>query len=256
MSIKFPNQAEIQLNKAPLDEVICQVKFPPILRIAKDTPFEFQEAVRERFPELHADHGMVVQIPTLVSPEKLALESSSKSHRFLTFNGNSYIALNPDFIALATKQYTHWENFKSDLDMTIKALREIYQPSYATRIGLRFINRFTRKNTGCKNLNEMLDLFRTELTCLLRTEVWTEPTEMLTQIILKDGQGKLALRSGLGKDQNDSFFILDFDYFEEGQLPLESLNKRIERYHFRIYNAFRWCLLEDSLNHFEPLKEN
>jgi len=256
MPIKFPNQAEIRLNKAPLDEVICQIRYPSILRISKDTPYEFQEAIRERFPELRAEHGMIFQFPNLVGYEKPAMESMPTSYRFLTFDRNSYVVLAPEFVALSTKQYTHWEKFQSDLDLMVQAIKKIYQPSYATRIGLRFVNRFTRKNTGCNNLDEMLDLFRSELTCLLRTKVWTEPAEMLTQIILKDGQGKLAIRSGLGKDKNDPFFILDFDYFEEGQLSLEKLNMRMERYHRKIYNAFRWCLLDDSLNHFEPLKEN
>jgi uncharacterized protein (TIGR04255 family) len=247
---------EIRLKKAPLDEVVCQVKFPPILRIAKDTPIEFQEAVRERFPELRVEHGVLVQIPGIVSSEKPAMEGMSKSFRFMTSDGKSHIALAPGFVALTTKQYTHWGNFQQDLNMAAQAVRNIYHFPYATRIGLRFVNRFTRKNTGCKNLSEILDLFRTELTCLLRTEVWTEPTEMLTQIILKDKQGRLALRSGFGKDQNEVFFVLDFDYFEEGQLPLERLKQRIERYHSRIYEAFRWCLLDDSLTRFEPSEES
>jgi uncharacterized protein (TIGR04255 family) len=256
MTIKFPVKTEIKLNKSPLDEVIFQVKFPAILRIMKDSsPAEFQELIRERFPVFGTEHGIRIQISGIDGSDKPIVESISPSHRFLTSDKKSYISLASDFYALGTKQYTHWSNFQHDMDLVTSAVQQIYQPSYTTRIGLRFVNKFTKKNTGCNNFTEILDLFRTELTCLLRTKVWSGPTELLTQIILTDGTGKLAVRSGSGRDQNGTFFVLDFDYFEEGQLPLDKLDKRIERYHSKIYNAFRWCLLDESLNHFEPFKE-
>lgn len=256
MTMKFPSKPEIRLRKAPLDEVICQIKFPSILSISKGMPIEFQEAVRARFPELRVEQGVFVQFPDIASSEKPAVDTAPKNFRFLTSDGKSYIALAPDFVALSVKHYTHWGDFQSDLQTATQALLSIYQPSYATRIGVRFINRFTLKSTGCKKLSEMFGLFRPELTCLLRTQAWTEPIEMLSQIILKDEQRKFALRSGFGKDQNEPFFILDFDYYEERQLPLEKLTQRIDRFHSRIYDAFRWCLLDDSLTRFGPLQES
>ena len=217
MTMKFPTKPEVKLRNAPLEEVVCQVRFPTILRVSKESPTEFQEAIRARFPELRVEQGFIVQLPGVVGSEKPAIETGSKSYRFFTSDGKSHIALNPDFIALSIKNYTHWGDFQHDFELATQALLKAYQPSYATRIGLRFINRFTRKNTGCKNPSELLDLFRPEITCLLRAQAWTEPVEMLSQIILREKQGKLALRNGFGRDLNERFFILDFDYFEEGR---------------------------------------
>jgi uncharacterized protein (TIGR04255 family) len=165
------------------------------------------------------------------------------------------VALAADFFALSTKHYIRWDDFVRDLDIAYKAIQKIYHPGYSTRIGVRFINRFARKNTSCKTYEQLLDLFRSELTCLIRTGAWKEPSEMLSQIILVDNKAKLALRTGYGKDKTEPFFVLDLDYFEEGQLPLDSLLRRVNRYHTRIYEAFRWCLLDDSLTRFEPLSQ-
>jgi uncharacterized protein (TIGR04255 family) len=50
-------------------------------------------------------------------------------------------------------------------------------------------------------------------------------------------------------------FVLDFDYFEKGKLPLEGLIERCDNYHKIIYNAFRWSLCDESLDRFQPIKK-
>lgn len=55
MAINFPHKDEIPLSSPPLIEVVCQVRFPPILQIAKEVPSEFQEGVRHRFPQLELE---------------------------------------------------------------------------------------------------------------------------------------------------------------------------------------------------------
>ena len=61
MILNFPEKQEIKLKTAPLDEVICQVKFSPILSIAKELPTDFQEAIRNRFPGFEIQQGVVSQ---------------------------------------------------------------------------------------------------------------------------------------------------------------------------------------------------
>ena len=251
MPLKFPKKPEIPLKKPPLAEVICQVKFSPILNIAKGLPTDFQEAVRGRFPGLEVEQGVVL-LPVSGISEKHLMDATPRIYRFVASNGTTNLALATDFIALSTKSYNHWQDFRQDLAMAEKALREIYHPAYATRVGLRFINRFTKRNTASKNFLEILGLFRNELTCVLHTEAWQEPKEMLSQIILSDDVADLALRIGLGREQKEKFFLLDFDYYEEGRITFQGLSKRVDRYHSRIYSAFRWCMQNESLERFEP----
>ena len=253
MPLNFVKKEEIPLRKAPLHEVICQIKFSPILRIAKELPIDFQEAVRNRFPELQIEQGVLLQFPLAVGEDRPRMEASPKVYHFLSPEGKSNVALAADFVAFKTQSYTHWNEFTRDLYLVEEAVRKIFAPAYATRIGLRFINKFTRKNTGCKTFQQIFDLFREEITCLIQADAWQEPDEMISQMVLADKKAKLALRSAYGKEQNEHFFILDFDYYEEGQLKLDDLRIRVNRYHSRIYEAFRWCLKDDSLARFEPM---
>ncbi len=256
MTINFPSKTEIQLKKAPLNEVVCQVKFAPILRISKEPPSDFQEAVRQRFPSLLVEQGVLVLFPGAAGVEKPSMESAPRIYRFRTPDELSHVALAMDFFALSTKQYTHWNVFVQDVELGYAAFQKIYQVPYATRIGLRFINRFDQKNTGCASTDQILELFRSELTCLIHTDVWKEPQEFLSQVLLNDEKAKLAIRVGFGRENDEPFFALDLDYFEEGQISLDDLTSRLNQYHTRIYDAFRWCMLDDSLTRFEPSEES
>ena len=89
---------------------------------------------------------------------------------------------------------------------------------------------------------------------MVRADAWGTPIELLSQIQLEDCKAKLAIRTGFGKEKNEPFFVLDFDYYEEGQKSTDGVVRSIEEYHSRIYDAFRWCLLDNSLNRFSPLK--
>ncbi len=254
MSLNFPTKEEIKLGRPPLDEVICQVKFAPVLRIAKELPIEFQESIRDRFPGLNIEQGVLVQIPGFGSTQQPVIDPTPKIYRFISLDGKTNVSLATDFFALSTKKYTHWQNFKRDFAVIYQKVEEIFRPGFVNRIGLRFVNRFTLRNTGSKDINELLDLFRPELTCLIRADAWRTPIELLSQIQLEDGKAKLAIRTGFGKEKNEPFFVLDFDYYEEGQKSADGVVRSIEEYHSRIYDAFRWCLLDNSLNRFSPLK--
>jgi uncharacterized protein (TIGR04255 family) len=253
MVLNFPKMQEIKLNKPPLDEVICQVRFLPILSIARELPTDFQESIRDRFPGFEVQQGVLLQFPTTGVNEKPIMEPTPKIYRFLTADKRSSVALTTDFCAITTKSYCQWSTFIEDLNLVGNTVVKKYHPSHATRIGLRFINKFTRKNTKSKTIQEILALFREELTCLIQTEAWQEPNDFISQMVLADNHAKLALRVGFGKEQKEPFFVLDFDYFEDGQLRIENLTSIVQKYHAKIYDAFRWCLKNESLERFEPI---
>jgi len=46
----FPDSKRAFYGKNPLEEVVCQLRFPPILRIEVETPAVFQDKVRQVFP--------------------------------------------------------------------------------------------------------------------------------------------------------------------------------------------------------------
>jgi uncharacterized protein (TIGR04255 family) len=254
MAINFPHRSEIRLNSPPLIEVVCQVRFPAILKIAKEEPSDFQEVVRERFPQIELEQGVRVEFPGPGILDKPSTRLQPRIYHFRTINEQTAISLTADFFALSTYQYTHWGDFSEGLAFTNDAMQQIYRPAYATRIGLRYINRLNFDNTGSQTTEELLGLLRLETTAMLQGEVWQDADSLLCQLAFSQEEAILNVR--LAKETGDDglpAFLLDFDYFERGKLKLDDLVDRCERYHRIIYDVFRWCLLDESLVRFNPI---
>ncbi|MEW6718334.1 MAG: TIGR04255 family protein [Chloroflexota bacterium] len=258
MTIKFPSKPDIPLKNAPLVEVVCQVRFPPILRINTEEPSEFQEEIRDRFPKIEIEQGILLRLPVPGSGGVPSAEAQGKmTYRFRTKDEGVTVSLASDFFALSTTQYKHWRDFSKYLRLVDKAVQHVYRPSFATRIGLRFINRITPHNTGLQDLTDIMDLLNPDLIGFVRSDVWSTPVEMETRLLLSDEDARLNLRIGYGKDkENTPFLLLDFDCFEARELPLSNLIERCDGYHDVIYRSFRWCIPDEKLNVFGPVVED
>lgn len=247
MSLKFPEKPEVPLANPPLAEVICQVRYPAILRIAKEQPTEFQERIRQRFPEYGVEQPFKLSIPGAGAVGEPSAELPPRLLRFTSEDGHTTATLAVDFFALSTTRYQHWSIFVDDLAAVSKAVKAIYHPAYASRIGLRYVNRLSHTTTGLDNMQDILELIRPELTAVLRSDAWSNPEEWTSQLVLPDRNGKLALRFVFNSKEAEPFFQLDLDYFEQGKIALSELGKRVDKYHQVIYRAFRWCLFDESL---------
>ncbi len=254
MSLNFPYKPDIQLENSPLIEVVCQVRHPSILRIADEEPSEFQEHIKSQFPQVELESGFVVRVPKSGIEGSPSPERQSR-YRFCTLDGQTTISLAADFYALSIKNYTNWEDFAQYLSLTHKAVQSVYAPTYATRIGLRYINRLTPVNAGFNTVDDLLELLHPQLTTQWRSEAWSNPVEMRCRLVFTDDSAKLTLGTYYGEEKGQPFFLLDFDYYEEGQLNLDDLIERCHRYNEVIYRAFRWCVRDEKLSVFNPKAE-
>lgn len=253
MPLNFPDQPDIRLENPPLAEVVCQVRFPPLLRIANEDPAEFQEHIRSEFPQIGVEHGFLLKIPGPGALGSPAAEPQSKIFRFLTPDSQTAISLAPDFYALSTKDYKDWDDFARYLALAHEAIQQVYSPAYATRIGLRYINRFSRSNTGCQTLLELLDILRPELTAQAHNDIWGHALEMNCRLVLSGEPGKLTLGTSYGHEGEEPVFVLDLDYFEEDRLEMQDLVSRVTSYNSILYRAFRWSIQDDKLSLFKPV---
>jgi uncharacterized protein (TIGR04255 family) len=254
MALHFVHKPDIRLKNPPLSEVICQVRFPSIFRILTENPVDFQERIRDRFPVPEVEQEIEFRRPGSVSDENPDAKPQRLTYRFRTKDDVTVISLAVNFFALSTNHYSHWHEFADNLNFGIIATQDVYKPVFSTRTGLRFINRFTLKNTGMESFEKIYEFFHPDLTALLRNNVLRDSSEMLSQVVLPDGEAKLIIRTGCLTEGNEMFFLLDFDYFEEGKLEITNLFERLDRYHNVIYDAFRWCIKDECLDRFNPIQ--
>jgi uncharacterized protein (TIGR04255 family) len=252
MSLNFPTQSDVHLANAPLAEVVCQVRFPPILRISAEEPTVFQDRIRDSFPLVDLEHAFVLRMPGPGAKEIPSAEPQASIYRFHTSDKQKTISLAADFYAVSTSAYTHWRDFARLLSMAHEAVAQVYRPAYATRIGLRYVNRLTFQNTGCRTMDELFSVLRAELTGPIRNPAWSEAVEMRCRLVLPDDSGKLIVGTIFETPEDGPAFVLDLDYFEEGQLDLDGLIERCTRYNGAIYRAFRWAIRDDKLEIFRP----
>ena len=146
----FPESPRVRYGRNPLVEVVCQLKFPTILRIDAEPPAAFQEKIRHLFPEYRMTQ------PQLPAGVRLPLEvrqmmfggTGGGSHEFLAGDEKSRVTLTRDFVALTTSDYSEWKNFSGMLANPLAALVEVYKPPYFSRVGLRYRDRIDRKSLG------------------------------------------------------------------------------------------------------------
>ena len=115
--MKLPDYERVIYKRNPLVEVACQIRFPTILKISNQEPFEFQDKVRFKYPlyELQKSisiPGIQNELFQLVQKAGLPLNFQDTTYNFRAENLKWQISLNKDFIALATTEYERYETFK------------------------------------------------------------------------------------------------------------------------------------------------
>lgn len=247
--LHFPEVEEIPLPRSPIAEVICQIRFPLVLRILTEQPVDFQKIFRSEFPHLEVQHGLALQFDPLSGSAPM-VQNEPRVYQFKTRDKQTSISLAPDFFAVTTTKYQSWNSFVRVLRLATKAVIQVYEIDSIARIGLRYINHLTKANTSSEETIDVLDVLRPELTALWRGVPGQEPLQAVNHLLLEASEeGRLALR--LGYRQDEPICVLDLDcYIESDSLLLADAEGYCEQFHNLIYSAFRWCIRDEKLRLF------
>ncbi len=254
MTLRFPVVKDVPLSRSPLTEVICQVRFPTFLSIGGRGLMQFQEAIRLRFPEFVEPPPIEIKLNAGGSQQSLVSETVGQVFQFRTADASALTSLSTDAYAYSTEKYSVWNDFANDLTLIHYAATSAYKLPYAKRIGLRYVNQIAGREYGIDTLKELSTLLRPELVGLVETDAWSEPEELVTQTLFHDlDDGRMVMRLGLRSDAvQGPLILLDYDYYVEGQQPLDNLIERCETFHDVIYRAFRWSVRDKALKYFKP----
>ncbi|MEG2455599.1 MAG: TIGR04255 family protein [Oscillospiraceae bacterium] len=236
----FARNDRYQYTVSPLVEVICQLRFPTILSIGTREPAEFQEAIRSAFPRYVARTERPA--PTIsgagTDAPKIEQAPAIMNYNFVSEDGQWKINLTSSFIALSTVRYTRWEAFAQKLDMPLAAFIKTYQPAFFERIGLRYVNAFSRKALGLEG-TPWSDLFQPSfLGALAESDVGeSDVTQCSLDVEMKlpeDCRMKLHCGPGLlggGQQDPEVKFILDGDFSSTGNSSAEHIPQKLVTLH-------------------------
>ena len=257
----FTDRERYLYRKRQLVEVICQLRFPTILSISAREPAEFQEAIRGDFPQYK--RTFEVPQPKLTGgPGNFRVEESDKitNYQFLSADGKWKVNLTNSFVSLATPAYTTWEDFAAKLDLVLAQFIPIYRPAYFERVGLRFINVFSRKDLDLEGV-PFRELFQPGFLGLLaeedvREEGFARAGQDIELAIsggcrIKMHAGPGMLQRGNVKD-SEIKFILDNDVFMNGKLPVAQCAPALQTVHIQADRIFAGAITDRLHDAMEP----
>lgn len=257
----FSQEPRCVYRNHQIGEVICQLRFPEILTIAANVPVQFQEAIRDEYPQYST--RMESPAPKISgAPGNFSLENQPQTvnYQFVSADGRWRVNLTSRFISLSCAAYTGWEDFAGKLDKPLAAFIQVYKPAYFERVGLRYLNFFSRKALDIEDV-PFSRLFSSGYLGLLGEEDVVEANanrcSIDAEVTIRGGcKVKIHAGPGLvsrnGKSDNETKFIFDQDLYMPGNVPVNLSAGALQTLHAQAWSIFRGAITDTLHNAMEP----
>lgn len=259
----FPESPRVIYKRNPLVEVICQLKFPTILRIGTGDIAIFQDKIRAQYPLYESREAALefLNIPKELSAivEKLPIPkpAGTITHRFLTKDRERLIALSQDFLAFSTTNYQRWESFREEIKKAEEALREVFSPAFYTRIGLRYKDLITPQELGLGD-KKWGDLFAEHVVGELGdVRIAAAVSEIKTRAIIQipDIPGaQVTFIHGLARNDEKTLlsYLIDADFALEETEETHGTIEVLDTFNRLAGRLFRWAITNSLHEAMEP----
>ncbi|MDP1948467.1 MAG: TIGR04255 family protein [Nitrospirota bacterium] len=259
--MRFPDSDRVIYAKNPLETVICQLRFPPILRIDAESPFQFQEQLRATYPlfkerQFDAALSLPPEIKKVFGDDiPWAVKSGRLAYDFYSEDETWTVTLSNEFIALTSKRYSQWSDFKDRLLHAVDSLERTYQPAHFTRIGLRYRDVINRSKLNLKGVEWSALLaphISGELGSVIGKNVQNVRKELLVE--LDNGMGNVRIVHGLTQrpDTDEPCYMIDSDFFVSEKMEVNSAGERLNYFNREAGRLFKWCVTPQLHNAMEP----
>ena len=257
--MNLPQFERVIYERNPLIEVVCQLRYPTILKIAHQDPVEFQDEIRFQYPLFESNQQHIPsEIKKAVQQFGLPLPGE-QTYSFKSEDKQWELSITKDFIALKTSAYQRYEEFENRLQEAVEIFEHIYKPSFYTRIGLRY------QNLIIPSKLKISDVFWSEL---ISKEICAELYEpilassihgIIKNLVLEIEYGKVNFKHGLlmvkdtEKSEEEMAYLLDSDFYTESKIEKdENVWKILKYFNKSARNLFRWSITDVLHNAMEP----
>jgi uncharacterized protein (TIGR04255 family) len=256
----FPSADRTVYRKNPLAEVICELRFPPILKIDVEHPAVFQEGIRVAYP-LYEEQGTGLPANG-IPPEVLALLSNNQAarqltRRFVSADSVWRVTLGRESFAVSTRHYTRWEDFRRHLDEPLAVLARVYAPAFFVRVGLRYRNVIRRDRLNLQG-RAWSELLRPHVAAefgapgVIEADVTHAAHEV--RLALDRHESTVVLRHGLAKTRSsESVYSIDADFSRDTRTGVNDAGDVLDYFNERSRSLFRWCIQDVLHAAMEPM---
>ena len=256
----FPRSDREVYRNNPLEEVICQLRFPTILSITSEPPVRFQEKIRREYPW----YAQQQQPDLLDAPAKIremvqgfGMPQLPSIYSFQTENQTRTISLTQDSISVSERQYRQWSDFRGEIERAEGILREIYAPAFYTRVGLRYRDVLDRSHYGLESIPWSKLLNPTFLGVLGSLEIAQDVIQQSQSVLLTipdvEG-GQVLLQHGLAAREGEqpSAYLIDADFFTQSRCHSDDAFNAAYKFNKWAGYLFRWAITDALREKLEP----
>jgi len=259
----------IQYNRNPLINVICQVRFPPILTISETLPAAFQDELRHQYPQFKSlteqqFHFNFEQDQSgTFSASAIDQTDTAKNYHFASADGVWGVNLTNTFLAVSTSHYSSWEEFMGRVQKIVTVFNRLYSPAFFERVGLRYINAIQRTRLNLPPATPWTKLicpfalgFLSEDTIRDKVSGFNSITEItndngvITRIVTALGQVKNNTQAE--QYVPEISFIIDTDSFS-GKVNNVSESINLEKLHQTATEIFQSVITKELHTAMEPM---
>lgn len=250
----FPESERVVYKINPLSEVICQFRFPTILRIRERQLADFQDKIRgiypvykEREPSIEITPQLPKELAAIIENINFPLPPGLVTHRFYTKDSKRFITLSDEFMALAETKYERWESFREEIIKAENALKEVYKPSFYSRVGLRYKDIISRNHLGLTK-TEWHELLKPHIIAELGDKNISDAVfKIRTQAVININdipEGQITLNHGLTKPtgSDEECYMIDADFSIERKEGIDEPFEILDRFHGLAGQLFQWAI--------------
>ena len=261
----FPSTQRVIYQENPLVEVVCQLRFPPILKIDSELPAQFQDSIRKEYPNYTESSVIPSGKEQLINSNdpnilinQLIKQNLVKEYKFSSSDEVWKVTLSRTFIALTTSNYERWESFRDRLNFIFTKFCDYYSPSYFSRIGLRYIDIIDRQKLNITDIN-WNELVQDYILGIISTEEGkkTKVFDTKYELELADEQSVVAIRTSFAKSDEaenpENCFVIDSDFFNTNKIPTSEVFEKLEFFHDRATRLIRWAIKPSLHNAMKPI---
>lgn len=261
----FPQVERVLYQKNPLDQVICQLRFSPILKIDAEIPADFQDRVRSRFPNYSQEATLKVEMTPpfkgdisfqAISEIFQSSDFRLKNYLFSSEDAEWKINLTRTFVALTAMSYTRWEDFRETLEIPLQALVDQYKPDNFSRVGLRYIDIIRRSRLGLADVgwDQLIQPYVLGILGVGEIGSTVGSFENKYEIALSDGESivRIITKFVKAQDENEICYSIDCDFFNSKKAGIEETTEKLDYFNVRASRLFQWCITERLHNAMEP----
>lgn len=259
----FPEVERVIYNRNPLDNVICQLRFPAILKIDTEVPSDFQEKIRGKYPNLSESSELIFerspdieeQLPS-ESVKQLLKSPGIKNYEFSSEDGKWKINLTRNFVSLSTQDYHRWEEFKEKLQLPLNALIDLYSQKHFTRVGLRYVDVIVRSKLGLENVSwtELINHHILGIMAVPGIEEKIRSVVSIYDIGLENGGDSVRIATRIVKtmDSDEECYMIDSDFFTNVKTEKQEALNKLDFFNKHASKLIRWCITERLHKAMEP----